>query len=357
MACEQKKVAIGVVINLSGVGGKASEDIRDGALLGVRKINSRGGLAGRKLVLYLSDDENSPEGVIKADTELINEKVYAIIGHSSSDNSVTALPLVNKNETVLISAYTATARLLDKDDFFIRTSADTNQYAYAILEVLGDRNINDVVIIKDLSNESFVNDITKVIKKKYNGRLREYSFSSKNKKSVQTLAASLFVPDNTTFILLTEASMTALFSQKIRQKKPKAKIIATVWAQNNSLFQYGGKYVEDIEIISFIPAYTDNLAIAEFDSEFYTMFKRSAGARAHRAYELIQILTKALKKCGFCRGTQLKKTIINMEYDTILGKVKFNRYGDTVRPMYLLKTTDNQFVVVKKINIDEYNKK
>lgn len=352
-SCNPQKIPIGVSINLSGIGGKASEDIRDGALLAIRKVNQSGGIKGRQLVLYLSDDKNSPEGAIESDRGLINEDVYAIIGHTSSDNTLAAVPLTNRHQTVLISAYTATSRLSNKDDFFIRTSIDTNYYGKAISWYLKKNKIKKVTIVKDISNKSYVNDISSIIKKNYLHSLKSISFHSQNKRDLNQALSSINLKEKSFYILLTEASMTALLTQKIKQKNPLSKILATTWAQNLTLFQYGGKYVNNLEIISFIRTDLNSPDISEFDSEFYTMFKRNAGARAHRAYELVQILSQALKECNFCHGKELKRTIIKNKYDTILGKVYFNQYGDTNRPIYLLKAKDNQFITLQEIKLNE----
>ena len=85
-SCEQQQapIKIGLSINLSGRGGEAGEQIRDGALLAVEAVNSAGGIKGRPLELLIRDDKNNAEGVKKADESLMNEDVVAIIGHSSS---------------------------------------------------------------------------------------------------------------------------------------------------------------------------------------------------------------------------------------------------------------------------------
>jgi len=89
---QQPPIKIGLAINLSGRGGEAGEHIRDGALLAIEDVNNSGGINGRLLELLIRDDQNSDEGIRKADESLINEGVVAIIGHSYSSNTVKAHP-------------------------------------------------------------------------------------------------------------------------------------------------------------------------------------------------------------------------------------------------------------------------
>ena len=108
--CERRSepIKIGLSINLSGRGGTAGEHIRDGALLAVDEVNNNGGINGRPLLLLVRDDENSDEGIRKADASLVKEGVVAVIGHSYSSNTVKAYPYITSHNILMITGYTAT---------------------------------------------------------------------------------------------------------------------------------------------------------------------------------------------------------------------------------------------------------
>ena len=72
-------------------------------------------------------------------------------------------------------------------------------------------------------------------------------------------------------------------------------------------------------------------------------FHKKATARSSRAYEVIFILADALKRRREDTATGLKNALLGGEYTTILGHLRFDKYGDVVRPIYEVMVHDNQF--------------
>ncbi|MGD2029666.1 MAG: ABC transporter substrate-binding protein, partial [Desulfobacterales bacterium] len=106
-ACDSKKepIKIGLVVNLSGRGGTAGEYIREGAMIAADEINKKGGIQGRPISLVIKDDENTVDGIINADKELIAEGVPIIIGHTYSESTLKAYPYVTSRNTLLFTSY------------------------------------------------------------------------------------------------------------------------------------------------------------------------------------------------------------------------------------------------------------
>ena len=51
--CVQKPIRIGAILSLSGAGSYLGADARDGMLLAVDEVNSRGGINGRRIELII----------------------------------------------------------------------------------------------------------------------------------------------------------------------------------------------------------------------------------------------------------------------------------------------------------------
>jgi branched-chain amino acid transport system substrate-binding protein len=70
----------------------------------VDKANASGGIAGRKVELFLRDSQGNPEKAISFAKQLMEEQqVLAILGPSTSGESMKLKGLCNDNETILIS--------------------------------------------------------------------------------------------------------------------------------------------------------------------------------------------------------------------------------------------------------------
>ena len=346
---EQPPIKIGLSINLSGRGGEAGEHIRDGALLAVEDVNEKGGINGRPLELLIRDDENSDEGIANADQSLIDEGVVAIVGHSYSSTTVKAYPLVMENEVLLITAYTGTGSLSGKDDFFLRTAVDTTLYGEKTAAMLEGEKVSSVSFLMDMSNPAFVLDYMEKTKKNFSGRVTEVRFNSKEETDWQQIVADLLAPGPDAIIFLTEASMTGVALQKLAYSGYDGLRIATLWAQTPGLMRYGGSAVEGLLIVSFISPDNHPPQWSVFSEKMEAQFGKKATARSTRAYELIMILADALKRCPVVTSAELKKAILAGEYYTLMGHVRFDRYGDVKRPVYQIIVRDGAFYTVKEL--------
>ncbi len=344
-SCEQQQapIKIGLSINLSGRGGEAGEQIRDGALLAVEAVNSAGGIKGRPLELLIRDDKNNAEGVKKADESLMNEDVVAIIGHSSSSNTVTAHPLVTSMGRLLITGYTATTALSAQDDFFLRTSVDCALFGQKAAALLEKKKAHSISILMDMTNAAFVEDYATRIAKHFSGTSTEVKFQSREQADWSQIIDALLAPNPDAIVLLTEASMTGVALQKLEVANFSGPRIATLWTQAPSLMRYAGNSAEGLSIITFINPDNTRPKYLSFAAEIENKFNKKATARSTRAYEIVMILADALKRSPGINSIELKKALLAGEYDTLMGHVRFDSYGDVIRPVYEVVVREKQF--------------
>lgn len=346
ISCRQPapEVKIGLSVNLSGRGGVAGEFIRDGAMLAVKEVNENGGINGRPLRLIVRDDENSEEGIRKADQALINEGVVAIFGHSYSSNTIIAYPLVTSRKVLLVTAYSASNSLSGKDDLFLRTSVDCALYGEKMAELLRRKGVENLSVLMDMSNAGYVLDYVEQIRRHYHGGLHEVHFLSRENADWGKLTDDLLVPAPQAVLLLTEASMTGIAAQKLRARDFRGGLLATIWTQTPSLFSYGGEAVEGMSLVTFISPENNRPAYHHFAARLQDEFNRPPTARSSRAYEVIMILADALKRCRDFTAFELKEKLLAKEYETLIGRVAFDRFGDVIRPVYEVVVSDGRFL-------------
>ncbi len=339
----QQPIKIGMSINLSGRGGEAGEDIRDGALLAVEKVNSSGGINGRPLELLIRDDKNTDQGIRAADESLIGQGVVAIIGHSYSSSTVKALPYVSAHNTLLITAYTATTRLSGLDDLFFRTSVDCALYGRKVAALLKKRKVHSVAFLMDMTNPDFVVDFVGQVKQRFAGPTTEVQFESRDQADWTRILHDLLQAQPDAVVLLTEASMTGVALQKLQGAGYSGLRIATLWAQNPDLMRYAGDSAEGLTLVTFINPDNTRPDYLAFARDIEATFHKKANAKSTRAYEMIMILADALRRCPTPSAEALKKALPAKEYNTLMGRVQFDRYGDVVRPVYEVVVRKKQF--------------
>ena len=351
-ACTQpppEPIKIGLAVNLSGRGGMSGEHIRDGAMLAVRDVNENGGVNGRPLLLLVQDDENSDAGIKKADQALIDENVIVIIGHTTSTNTLKSMPFVESHNGLLITPFTSTSKVSGLDDVLLRTSVDTNLYGKKVAGYFHKNQIENIAILGDMTNPGFVMDYAEQLKKHYTGNLSIVGLNSRKDVDWQQTLDKLLSPEPQLIFMLTEASMTGVATQKLREKGFTGPLMATLWAQSPALFDYGGEAIEGLSIITFISPENDRLEYLDFAKKIQDSFNKPATARSTRSYEVIMIITDALKRCKEITTAELKKQLLAKKYTTLMGEVKFDQYGDVIRPVYEVTVRDGKFQTKGKI--------
>ncbi|MDA3969783.1 MAG: ABC transporter substrate-binding protein [Desulfobulbaceae bacterium] len=351
VACSQepKPIKIGLAVNLSGPGGSVGAHIRDGALQAVEDINNQGGVKGRPLQLLVRDDQNSREGVLRADESLLNEGVVAIIGHSQSSNTLIAHPYVTSRNTILFTAYTSTIELTGRDDLFLRTAVDTALYGRKTAALLQSRGLRSVVFLIDSSNAVFGDNWLDATKRHFPGDIRAVRFDPATSPDWSQVIGELLNPGPDAVILLTKSTTTATAAQFIRKQNKTIPLITTIWSQSPELINLGGQAVEGMTIITFINPENSHPAFLDFSARLERNFGKKATARSARAHEMIMILADGLTRSTAMGGEPLKDAILAGEYESILGRVGFDPFGDVVRPVYEVLVRDGELKTAGEI--------
>jgi len=148
---------------------------------------------------------------------------------------------------------------------------------------------------------------------------------------------------------LTESTTTAVAAQKIRHRNFKGSMVATIWAQSPQLVKIGGPATEGISLVSFIDPGNSRPEYLEFSEKLKKHFGKSASARSARAYEMIDILAHSLRSCQNINARELKNVLLDGRYNSILGSLTFDRFGDVIRPVYELVVRDGRLQNVGEI--------
>ncbi|MCX8069870.1 MAG: ABC transporter substrate-binding protein [Thermodesulfovibrionales bacterium] len=344
-----KEYKIGLSINLSGTGGLSGEYIRDGAMLAVEEINKSGGVNKIPIRLLFEDDKGTQDGAIEADKRLIDNGVIAIIGHSHSDTTLASYPYVMSKNMILITAYTATNKLSNKDDLFFRTSVDTVAYGKAMVNLVKNKDIKSLAFVIDNSNKAFGEEFYEETKKGKDIKDKFFKIQSQDVSELDNIVSEIirFNPESICF--LTEVTRTGILVQKLRQRGYKGSFIATLWAQTNDLIKIGGKAVEDINIISFVDPNLETEQYKKFVSNLTKRFPKSSPQRAMRSYEIVYILADVLRQIKDVNSEEIKKALLSKKFDVLSGELSFNKFGDVNRPIYNITVKDGKFLKKEKL--------
>jgi ABC-type branched-subunit amino acid transport system substrate-binding protein len=118
-------IVFGQSAPLSGANAELGNEIRNGVLAYFRKVNTAGGVHGRKLDLVTLDDANQvPRSETNTKKLVEEDHVFALIGYASATLSRPALPTVEKNRVPFLAPLTGAdpMRVFNKYVYNVRAS-------------------------------------------------------------------------------------------------------------------------------------------------------------------------------------------------------------------------------------------
>jgi branched-chain amino acid transport system substrate-binding protein len=142
---EAKPIKIGVVLSTSGTASSLGKPEMDTVKMLAEKTNAAGGINGRKVELITYDDKSDQNEAVLSTKKLIEQdKVVAIIGGSTSGNSLAMIPLVEKAKIPFISVASSKQIISPVKPFVFKTAHGDDTNAMRIIDYLKKHNLTKV---------------------------------------------------------------------------------------------------------------------------------------------------------------------------------------------------------------------
>jgi len=144
----QGPIKIGALFSVTGPPSFLGEPERNSAKMVVDELNAKGGIKGRKLELVVYDTQGDATKAVQAANRLIKEdKVVAIIGPSTTGESMAVLAVAEKEGVPLISC-AAGSKITDPVKKWVFKTAQNDGLAVTkIYEQLNRKKISKVAIL------------------------------------------------------------------------------------------------------------------------------------------------------------------------------------------------------------------
>lgn len=144
----QETINIGGLFSVTGPPSFLGEPERNSANMVVDEINAKGGIKGKKLKLIVHDTQGDPTKAVQAANRLIKEdKVVAIIGPSTTGETMAVLPVAEKEGIPLISC-AAGSKITDPVKKWVFKTAQNDGLAVGkIYEYLAKKKLTRVAIL------------------------------------------------------------------------------------------------------------------------------------------------------------------------------------------------------------------
>lgn len=166
---QQPPLRIGVIGPFTGGSADVGVPMLNGIKMAVDEINAVGGYLGRPLELVIKDDFGNPETAAASATELVSEKVVAVVGFCDTGVAMKAIDVFQRGKVPLIVPCATGTPITEKfpapDSYIFRTSARDAIQAPFIVDDILKRGWKKVAIFADTTGygEAGLADVEKAL--------------------------------------------------------------------------------------------------------------------------------------------------------------------------------------------------
>jgi branched-chain amino acid transport system substrate-binding protein len=348
-------ILIGFSGQLTGKQAELGVQERNGVQLAIEKINSSGGIAGRKINLIIRDDMGIPERAFSVDNELINEGVSAIIGHATTAQTMAGLKATNPAKVVMISPTVSTPELSGVDDYLFRVypsfKNSSQTFAKYVYESSG---IGRMAIIYDKDNYSYSNTYSSMFSDKFEalgGVITEsVSFSSMIQPDFSLLLSKLRESKAEGLLIVASDIDLALIAQRARIMGWQVPLFTSEWGETKTVIRSGGHAVEGMKFQQSYNLASKSSVLIDFKTCYEARFGGEPSFSAAFGYETTLILAEALKKT-YGKKDGLKEALLEIHnFQGLADTISFDSFGDIERPCYFNTIIKGKFIAVDKVN-------
>jgi branched-chain amino acid transport system substrate-binding protein len=150
----KETVKIGAIFAVTGPASFLGAPEAKTAQMLIDEINSDGGVNGKDLELIVKDSAGKPENAISFAKQLIEEnKVFAIIGPSTSGESMKIKSICNDAKVILVSCAAAESIVNPIAPYVFKTPQKDSHAAQKILDLMKKKGITKIGVVS--SNDGF----------------------------------------------------------------------------------------------------------------------------------------------------------------------------------------------------------
>ena len=304
------------------------------AKLVVKDINAKGGILGKKVELFVEDDQCKPEIATNTATKLVSDGVSVVLGPICSGATKPVLGIYKSANIVVMSPSATNPDLTQsgKNPNFFRTiSSDDKQGKLAADFAINVLHLKKVAILNDKGDygQGFAEFVQKAIEQDGKGKTQvvlydsitpgAFDYSAVIQKVIRSGADGLIYGG-----YHPEASKLV---QQLRRKRSKIPFISDDGVKGDSFIKLAGKYAEGVYATGPMDLSKNPLYVKAV-KEYEAAYGDKPGNFYPQAYSAALALLNAIQKAGSTNYDAIIKALHTDYVDTPVGRIRFDKRGD-----------------------------
>ncbi len=334
---------VAIVGPVTGQYASFGAQMKSGAEMAIADINVSGGLLGKTLELEVGDDACDPKQAVAVANQMASENVALVAGHYCSGSSIPASHVYAESNLVQISPASTNPALTDDragPNIYRVCGRDDQQGDVAgkyLAKYFGDKNI---AIVHDKT--AYGKGLADEIKKTLNATGKEevlYEAFSAGEKDYSALVSKLKLANVDVLYVGGYHTETGLIARQMRDQGMDATIMGGDALVTQEFWSITGPAGEGT-LMTFAPDPRKNPSAAKVVARFKAKGVEPEGYVLY-TYAAIQAWKEAAEKAGSIDAPAVVKALNENEFDTVIGKFRFDEKGDPNLPPYAVYRWSN----------------
>ncbi|MGH6736828.1 MAG: branched-chain amino acid ABC transporter substrate-binding protein [Methyloceanibacter sp.] len=333
---ESNTTPIAVVGPVTGQYASMGAQMKSGGEMAVADINEAGGVLGKPLDLEIGDDACDPKQAVAVANQMVGGDVALIAGHYCSGSSIPASKVYADSNLVQISPASTNPALTDDragPNIYRVCGRDDQQGGVAgkyLADNFADKNI---AVIHDKT--AYGKGLADETKKALNAAGKQeamYEAITAGEKDYSALVSKLKRASIDILYLGGYHTEAGLIVRQMRDQGMDTILMGGDALVTQEYWSITGPAGEGT-LMTFSPDPRKNPAAAEVVARFKEKGIEPEGYVLY-TYAAIQAWKEAAEKAGTTDAAAIIKALNENEFDTVIGKFKFNEKGDPNLPPY-----------------------
>ena len=340
-ASAQDKLAIGIITSLSGPMAAPGKFQMNGFRLAEEEINSGGGVAigGRKYAIELKvyDTRANPaEGASAMQRLATVDRVPVVLGELHSGVAGAAAPVAQDYGIPLILTIPTGPNLTEQGNrFLFRVNANNDQLTQALADFIAKQNWTPVAFIawNNDAGRGGVNGMKKLLG---DARIGYVGYFNVGEVDFSSHVSNIRAQNARAVMLLMDEEPGSLAIKQIRDAGLKTQLVGTLaMGSDRFLKRLDAERLNGMVQYNAFPPNANVPNIRAFSERYRKKYGEEAHGFAAQSYDGLKLAVAALQKAGKADGRALREALAAIEYDGVIGKVKFDAKGQAHPPVYV----------------------
>lgn len=337
-AASSGPIKIGALFSVTGPASFLGAPEEKTARMFIEKLNASGGIHGRKVQLIVKDTGGSPEKAVSFARQLIEEdRVCAIIGPSTSGETMQIKALCEENKTVLVSCAAAEVIVNPVAKYVFKVPQKDSQAVLWIFKTAKEQGITRLALLssndgfgaagkkqlEDLAKEEGMEVLVSEVYDKQATDLTDILTKVKSKAGVQAVVNWSIVPAQ------------SIVAKNMRQIGLTVPLFQSHGFGNLRYVQQAGVAAEGILfpagrllIVDELPdSHPQKALLAAYKKDYESRYKEDASTFGGHSYDAVLVITEALKKAGSTEPEKVRAALENLQ--GVVGTAGIFNYSPT----------------------------